>query len=677
MNQAPNVNPFLCFNGPIQFDRMRADFVRPALEQLLMEAERELESIVGDDAQSTFESVIGAMENATSRLEDSLGWVSHLVNLIDDRQFRDVYNEMQPRVAEFFSGIPHRQNLWDALSNLSGIAGSHRLTEEQQRSLDSTTENFKRQGAALDAAAKIKLTKIDLALATETNRFTENVVYAADQFELLVTDESRLAGLPESEIEAARTSAERKNKEGWRFTLQGPSYLAAMTYLEDSGLRETLYRAYNSRATDTPYDNTERMATILNLRAEKAQMLGYGDVADLYLENRMVKSGQSAQDFVDGLIQRTRPSADREHTELMAFAAKEFGVQSMEAWDLSFYAEKQRRQEFGFDEEVLRPYLGLTSVLDGLYDLLKRLYGVTIEQLPEQPTWHPDVTAYSLNGEAGQPIGIFYLDLFPREGKRGGAWMQPLRLGDSGQAEPHVGVVCCNFSKPIGAQPALLRHRELETLFHEFGHLMHHLLTQVSVRGLAGCNVAWDFVELPSQIMENWCWEKEGLNLVARHYETGLPIPDALFEKLINARNFRTATGMMRQLSFGAVDLALHRVYDPGTDGSVVEFSSKVASDFFPIPLPSDYAQIASFRHLFGGPIAYAAGYYSYKWAEVLEADAFSRFKNEGLFSASVGDAFRRTILSKGNSKDPMVLYTDFMGRHPDPDALFERAGLA
>ena len=392
----------------------------------------------------------------------------------------------------------------------------------------------------------------------------------------------------------------------------------------------------------------------------------------------MVKNPDAAETFIATLDARTRPWFEREHRELQAFRHELEGKDAppLAPWDLAYYAEKLRRARFDLDEEALRPYFEAERVLTGLYDLVARLYDVTIVPLADWPVWHDSVRVFALDDTHGTRLGVFYVDLEPRPGKRGGAWMRPLRVGDPEAGRPHIAAIAANLTPATKDTPALLRHLEVETIFHEFGHLLHHLLTRVTVRGLAGTNVAWDFVELPSQIMENWCWAREALDLFARHHETGEAIPPDLFAKMIAARTFRAGYAMMRQLGYATVDFALHRHYDPATDGDPIAHARTVAARFEPIELPADYAMIASFSHLFASPVGYAAGYYSYKWAEVLDADAFTRFEAEGLFSREVGQAFREGVLERGDSRDPAALYAAFMGRPQDPEALFVRAGL-
>ena len=406
--------------------------------------------------------------------------------------------------------------------------------------------------------------------------------------------------------------------------------------------------------------------------------MGYGGFADLVLEDRMAKKGERARQFIDKLKQKTEAAFVRENEDLLAFRREIEGPEApeLEAWDVGYYAEKMRKARYDFDEEELRPYFAFEKVLEGMFELVHRLYGIAVRQETDIPVWDPAVTYDTIYDIDGGRLGSFYADFFPRENKRGGAWMDSLLIGVPGGPYPHLGFICGNLTPPIGGKPALLTHREVETIFHEFGHLLHHLLSRVEVRSLGGTHVAWDFVELPSQIMENWCWEREALDLFARHYETGEPIPEHLFHKMKKARNFRVANSQMRQLSFGTVDLALHRDYDPANDGDVMKYAFDILQSFAPVKLPPEHAMIAGFTHLFASPVGYGAGYYSYKWAEVLDADAFSRFAKEGIFSRQVGGQFRERILAKGDSEDPAHLFCDFMGRDPDADALLKRQGL-
>ncbi|MCB9543495.1 MAG: M3 family metallopeptidase [Myxococcales bacterium] len=679
MNASPTDNPLLTLGERPPFDRIRPEHVEPAVDALVALARSRLETIGRRAGPLTYETTFGALDDATAELELAFGLVEHLEGLLGDADLRAAYNVVYPRVSAFYAAIPHDAALWAALKAFAESDAARALDETRARFLDRTVDEFRRHGADLEDTDKARLQAIEIELAELTNRFSQNVVDATDAFEWVTTDEAMLAGLPDSVRAAARADAEAKGLAGWRFTLHGPSYTPLMTYLDDAATRERFYRAFNTRAAEDPHDNRPLVRRVVALRTEKARLLGYRDIADLLLESRMVKSGDAADAFVRALDERTRPAFEREHQELEAFRRELEGdaAPPLAPWDLAYYAEKLRRARFALDEEEVRPYFEAERVQRGLYALVGKLYGVTITPLADWPVWHPSVQVFALDDDDGTRLGVFYVDLEPRPGKRGGAWMRPLRVGDPDRGLPHIGAISANLTPARKDRPALLRHLEVETIFHEFGHLLHHLLTRVPIRGLAGTNVAWDFVELPSQIMENWCWAREALDLFARHHETGEAIPDDLFDKMVAARTFRGGYAMMRQLGYATVDLALHRRYDPDADGDPIDYARAVAQRFEPIPLPDDYAMITGFSHLFASPVGYAAGYYSYKWAEVLDADAFTRFEAEGLFSREVGLAFRRDVLERGDSRDPAALYAAFMGRAPDPEALFVRAGLA
>jgi oligopeptidase A len=600
--------------------------------------------------------------------------VRHLETVATTPELREAFNTIQPEASAFYSTIPLNAGLWRALREFAATPEAAGLTGIHRRNFTKTMDAFRRAGADLDEAGKKRSEAIDVELANLTTRYAENVLDSTNGFELYLTEESQLAGLPPSARAAARQSAESKGQAGWRFTLQQPSYVAALTYLDDRAVRETLYRAYATRASAGQFDNAALTARILELRQEKAKLLGFANFADLVLVERMAKSGAAARAFVDDLYEKTKPFFAVENEQLVAVAG-----QPLEAWDIPYWAEKQRAALYEFDEEQLRPYFALPRVMDGLFAICRRLFGIVVTATAALPVWDQEVKTYDIHDEAtGHHLGSFYSDLYPRENKRGGAWMDSFLTGlPRGEGwDPHLGLICGNLTPPLDGQPALLTHRDVETIFHEFGHLLHHCLTRVPLRSMAGTNVAWDFVELPSQIMENWCWEREALDLFARHHETGAPIPEELFNKMKRARTFRAANAQMRQLSFGIVDLTLHTTYSAATDGDVVAYSRRLLAPFSPTPLPPEHAMINSFTHLFANPVGYAGGYYSYKWSEVLDADAFSRFRAEGVFSAEAGLDFRHQILGKGDSEDPAELYRNFMGRDPDPRALLVRSGL-
>ncbi|HJK95581.1 MAG TPA: M3 family metallopeptidase [Polyangiaceae bacterium LLY-WYZ-14_1] len=674
-------NPLMQVAFRVPFDRIEARHVVPAIDALLERAREQLAEIGRrgdqDSPPPSYDETLGALEAATEPVAFATGLVAHLEAVRTTPELRAAYNEARPKVSAFFAGIPLDPALYAALQRFSKTDEAAGLDPVRRRFLDKTLEELRREGAELDDEGKASLREIDVALSKATMAFAEHVLDATSAFELVVDDEARLEGLPAAAKEAARESAAAKGLDrGWRFTLQEPSLIAVLTYADDRGLRETLWRAHSTRATRGDQDNRRLIQEILDLRRRKASLLGYRDFADLVLEDRMAKSGARAETFVQDLAERTRPFFERETAELADFHRELLGPDAgpLAPWDVAWVSEKLRKARYDLDEEELRAYFPADAVLDGLFETVKRLYGLSIEADPDLPGWHPDVRAYRLSDERGRHLGSFYADLHPRDDKRGGAWMNPLLSG--GPGEPHLGLFCANVNGPVGGRPALLSHREVETLFHEFGHLMHHLLSEVPVKSLSGTSVAWDFVELPSQIMENWTWEKAALDTFARHWQTGAPIPDELFRKMQGARTFRAASSQMRQLGFAALDLALHRRYDPERDGDVMDFTREILQAHAPTPLPEDYGMVASFSHLFASPVGYAAGYYSYKWAEVLDADAFTRFADAGVFDQDVGRAFRDEILSQGNSDDPARLFERFMGRPPELGSLLAREGL-
>ncbi len=671
-------NPLLAVTVPVPFDTVTAAHIVPAADALLTQAQARLDAIAR--APRTYEGTLGALDSATSELDWALNVAGHLESVLGTPDLRDAYRAVMPKVSAFYSGILLSEPLFHALRAFAETPEAKSLTGAKKRFLDKTLADFRRNGAELDAAGKKRLAEVDVALSELTLRFAQNVVDATAAFELLVPDAARLAGLPDGAKEAARRSAEEKGKQGFRLTLQAPSYGPAMTFLEDRALREQLYRANVMRASAGPSANADVIREVLALRREKAKLLGFAHFADLATDDRMAKSGKDALAFVNELRAHLEPGFARENAELAAFARAEGHEGALAPWDVAFWAERQRKALFDFDEETLRPYFPLDRVSQGLFEIAEKLYGISIERDPNARVWHPDVTAWTVKDGAGSAIGSFFMDLFPRETKRDGAWMGGVvdRLPGTRDARTNVAVVVANMTPPRApGQPALLNHREVETLFHEFGHNMHHILSEVPIRSLAGTRVVSDFVELPSMIMENWCWERAALDGFARHHQTGAPIPDDVKERMLRARTYRAANALMRQLGFSTVDLLLHTEYTPESHGDVMAFAREVFGRFSPTPLPAEYAMLASFSHLFGSAYGYAAGYYSYQWSEVLEADAFTLFRERGILSREAGDRFRREILSRGDTEDPAVLYRTFLGRDPNVGALLTRLGVA
>lgn len=672
------MNPLRSLGFDIPYEAIRPEHVQPAIDALLQQARDAVEAIATQGQTPTYASTLDALEAATEPLEVAMTVVGHLESVASTPALRAAYNAVVPDVSGFFASLPLHEGLWRVLNQVAQGEEARALSQTKKRFLEKTLADFRRHGAELAPGEKERIQGISRELAELTSRFSQNVLDATSAFELVIDDEARLAGLPPSAVVAAREAAQAKGLEGWRFTLHAPSYIPLMTYLDDATLREQVWRAFDTRASFGTHDNRKLVRRILELRKEKATILGFADFSDLVLEDRMAESGETAHQFVRTLRRRTEVPFERENEELRAFRAKETGADApLEPWDVAYWSEKQRRALYDFDEEALRPYFPLDRVMEGMFRITERLYGIRIQEKEGASVWHPSVRSFEIHGDDGRLLCAFTADLFPRDEKRGGAWMNGIITGAhrGTQTSPHLGLICANFTPPTADGPALLTHREVETLFHEFGHLLHHALSEVEVRSLGGTNVAWDFVELPSQIMENWCWERDALDLFARHFETGEAIPEELFQKMQRARTYRAANAMMRQLGFAELDLSLHREWSEEA-GDVFDFAREILQAHTPAPLPKESAMVASFNHLFSSEVGYAAGYYSYKWAEVLDADAFGRFREEGLFDPDVGRAFREAILSKGDSQKPAELFRAFRGREPSLEALFERAGL-
>ncbi|HEX8691775.1 MAG TPA: M3 family metallopeptidase [Longimicrobium sp.] len=668
-------NPLLARELPIPFDRIAVEHVVPAFRQALAEAEAEVEALVADTGPRTYENTVWRLEEIGERLGQVVRPVGHLMAVMSSPELRAAYETVLPEYSAFAARLPLNPGLWRAVQGYAASGEARSLTGIRRRHLEKTVRGFLRAGADLDPARKERVEAIKVELSRILTDFSNHVLDATNAWDLVLTDEADLAGLPASARAQARAAAAAKGVEGWRFTLHHPSWHPFVQYADRRDLREAMWRAYMNRGSEPPYDNRPIIRRVLELRRELAHLLGYRDWADFALEEAMAKTGRRAVEFERDLAGRTRPHWERERAALEAFAQGELGLERLEAWDLSWATEKMRLARYDLDAEALRPYFPLDRVLAGLFEIVRRLFGVEVREAPELPVWHPQVAAYRALGEDGEVLGTFYMDWFPRESKRAGAWMNGLVVGRPGGAGggrvPAVALIAGNVSPPEGGRPALLTHREVETVFHEFGHLLHHLLSRVEVPSLGGTHVPPDWVELPSQIMENWTWEREALDLFARHWETGEPIPEELYRKMMAARTFMAAHHQMRQLSFGTVDLDLHVEYDPASGEDPVERAKRVLGRFQHRPEFADDHFITGFSHIFAG--GYAAGYYSYLWSEVLEADAFTRFEREGLFSREAGRAFVDSVLSRGDDTDPDELFREFMGRDPDPEALLRR----
>lgn len=684
------LHPFLDRSLAIRWSQLTPDAVAPDIAAALAAAQRHLDAVAAQDlAAVTFASSVEALERACDELNRAWGLVGHLNSVADSPELRAAYNALLPAVSEFYAKIPLDSRLWAVLQAFAATAEACALTGIRRRLFEESLADFRQAGADLPPEKKERLEKLESELSQVCQKYSENVLDSTNAWELIVTEEAQLAGLPAHAKEAARRNALAKAQGSeaqprWRFTLNQPSLEPFMTYLDDAALRRRMWEGSIAVGAAGERDNTALVRRILALRAEKAALLGKAHFPDQVLERRMARDGASALRFVEDLHRRVGPAFAREAAELEAFAAQRAGrpLGRLAPWEIGYWAEKLRQERYAFDEEALRPYFPLDRVIEGLFEICRRVLGVRAVARPEGAVevWHPEVKFYDLIDEAdGRQLGSFYADWHPRESKRGGAWMNYLVTGEpqaGGSLSPHIGLVCGNLTPPAGDRPALLTHREVETVFHEFGHLLHHLLGEVPYKSLNGVNVAWDFVELPSQILENWTWEREGLDLFARHHETGATIPAELFERMKAARNFRAATVTMRQLSLGKMDLALHLRPERYAEGDLDASLRAELRDYLTPTEPEAPTLVRRFGHLFSSPVGYAAGYYSYKWAEVLDADAFTRFQREGVFNSETGREFRRHVLSRGNSEEPMALFRRFMGREPDLNALLVRAGL-
>jgi oligopeptidase A len=679
------LNPFLETTFHIRWSALRPDQIEPGITEALERAEAAVNSIATSPVErASYDGTFLQLERATEELTQAWGKVTHLQSVADSPELRAAHNAMLPKVSAFFARIPLNAELWRRLKAVADSPEAAALDGIHRRFLNETVADFRQAGADLEVLQRTRLEELQTELSQLTQKYSENVLDATNAWQLIVEDDSQLAGLPAHAKAAARRSAEGKGVSGWRFTLHQPSQEPFMTYLENDDLRREMWAAAIGVGAKEPHDNTALIGRILTLRSEKATLLGKPHFAELLLERRMAKTGARAVEFLEDLQQRTKSAFARECRELEEFKASKTGgpVSPLAPWELAFWSEKLRRSRYDFDEEILRPYFPMDRVISGLFELAQRVFGLRIveRKAGTVETWHPEVKFYDMTDRKGRTVGSFYADWHPRESKRGGAWMNYLVTGGpqpDGTRLPHLGLICGNMTPPVDGRPALLTHREAETIFHEFGHLLHHLLGEVEIKSLNGVNVAWDFVELPSQIMENWCWERDSLDLFARHHETGATIPEDIFQKMTAAKNFRSACMTMRQLSLAKMDLLLHTRTQDFAGLPDIEPAARAAVEDCLIPTqPPAPTLVKRFSHIFSDPVGYAAGYYSYKWAEVLDADAFTRFKKEGIFNPQTGEDFITHILSRGNSADPAELYHAFMGRGPDLNALLRRSGL-
>lgn len=666
-----------------RFNAIRPEHVAPALDHILTENRSERERLLTRTTSYSWDNLVGPVEDMQERLHRAWSPVSHLNAVMNSELLRAAYNAGVPRVADYSTEVAQDERLYVAYKAIARSPDFVKLSAAQQRIIQNTLRDFRLAGAELAPSAKERFRQIQNELSTLGSKFSENVLDATQAWEMVLTDPQDLAGLPPSALAMAKQAAEREGKQGYKFGLEAPFYIAFMTYADNRELRRRMYEAYVTRASDQGpnagrWDNSELILRILQLRREAATLLGFTNYAEYALQTRMAKSVPQVLNFLSDLGAKARPAALRDLEELKAYAREAHGVTSIEAWDLAYYSEKLRVHRYAFSEEELRPYFPENRVLAGMFEVVRRLYGITITRVHDVATWHPDVRFYEIQDEHGEIRGRFYVDLYARPNKRGGAWMDEClsRRRRGREAQIPVAYLVCNFSPPIGNQPALFTHDEVNTLFHEFGHGLHHLLTKVDYAGVSGINgVAWDAVELPSQFMENWCWERPALDLISGHFETGERLPERLFDKMRAAKNFQSGLQFVRQLEFSLFDMRVHSVFDPAGKASIQDVLDQVRAEVAAVIPPAFNRFQNSFSHIFAG--GYAAGYYSYKWAEVLSADAFSKFEENGVFDSGTGREFLHHILEQGGVHEPMELFVRFRGREPSIEPLLRHSGLA
>ncbi|ROL67597.1 oligopeptidase A [Pseudomonas vranovensis] len=674
-------NPLLQSYDLPPFSAIRAEHVQPAIEQILADNRTAIADILKAQGKSpSWAGLILAMDELNDRLGAAWSPVSHLNAVCNSAELREAYEACLPALSAYATEMGQNRELFQAYEALIASPEAAGFDVAQKTILEHALRDFRLSGIDLSAEKQQRYAQVQSKLSELGSRFSNQLLDATQAWTKHVSDEAALAGLTDSAKAQMAAAAQAKGLDGWLISLEFPSYYAVMTYAEDRALREEIYAAYCTRASDQgpnagQFDNGPVMAEILDLRQELAELLGYANFAELSLATKMAESSDQVLSFLRDLAKRSKPFATQDLAQLKTYAAEQ-GCPDLQSWDSGFYGEKLREQRYSVSQETLRAYFPIDKVLSGLFTIVQRLYGIEIAELKSFDSWHPDVRLFEIK-EHGQHVGRFFFDLYARANKRGGAWMdgaRDRRLTADGQLQSPVANLVCNFTPAAPGKPALLTHDEVTTLFHEFGHGLHHLLTRIEHAGVSGINgVAWDAVELPSQFMENWCWEPEGLALISGHYETGAALPQDLLEKMLAAKNFQSGLMMVRQLEFSLFDFELHASHGDGR--SVLQVLEGVRDEVSVMRPPAYNRFPNSFAHIFAG--GYAAGYYSYKWAEVLSADAFSRFEEEGVLNADTGRAFREAILARGGSQEPMLLFVDFRGREPSIDALLRHSGLS
>ena len=676
-------NPLLTPFSLPPFSAIKPEHVVPAVTAALDECRATVERVVAQPGPYTWQNLCQPLAEADDRLGRIFSPVSHLNSVKNSPELREAYEGALPLLSEYGTWVGQHAGLYQAYRSLKDGSTYATLSVPEQKAVDNALRDFELSGIGLPSEKQKRYGEISARLSEIGAAYSNNVLDATMGWSKLITDENDLAGMPESALAAAKAQAQAKEQDGWLLTLDIPSYLPVMTYCDNQALREEMYRAYSTRASDQgpnagKWDNGPLIEEELALRHEIAQLLGFGSYAEKSLATKMAESTDQVIGFLNDLAERAQPQGQRELAQLREFAQQQYGVSDLQPWDITWYAEKQKQHLYTISDEQLRPYFPEARALSGLFEVIRRVYGLRAAERHDVDVWHPEVRFFDLFDSKDQLVGSFYLDLYARENKRGGAWMDDcvgrMKKADGSLQKP-VAYLTCNFNRPIGDKPALFTHDEVVTLFHEFGHGLHHMLTQIDTAGVSGINgVPWDAVELPSQFMENWCWEPEALAFISGHYETGEPLPQSLLEKMLAAKNYNAAMFILRQLEFGLFDFRLHAEYQPEKGARLLEILQDVKQKVAVMPSPAWGRFPHAFSHIFAG--GYAAGYYSYLWADVLAADAWSRFENEGIFNRETGQSFLDNVLSRGGSEAPMELFKRFRGREPQIDAMLKQYGI-
>lgn len=677
-------NPLLTFTDLPPFSQITPAHVKPAVEQVIEECRNKIEQVLEGNTSPSWDNLVAPIEEVDDRLSRIWSPVSHMNSVVNSDELREAYESCLPLLSEYGTWVGQHKGLFEAYKAIKASDEFASLSQAQKKTITDALRDFELSGIGLPADEQHRYGEISKRMSELGSQFSNNVLDATMGWSKQITDVAELAGMPESALAAAKAAAEAKEQEGYLLTLDIPSYLPVMTYCDNQALRQELYEAYVTRASDRgpnagTWDNSEVITEQLKLRHEIARMLGFGTYSEKSLATKMAETPDQVLGFLNDLAVKAKPQGEREVEELRQFAEKEFGVSELELWDIAYYSEKQKQHLFEISDEELRPYFPESKAVSGLFEVLSRVFGMTVKEREGVDTWHESVRFFDIFDANETLRGSFYLDLYAREHKRGGAWMDDCRgrrITQAGELQTPVAYLTCNFNKPVGDKPALFTHDEVVTLFHEFGHGIHHMLTQVEAGAVAGINgVPWDAVELPSQFLENWCWEEEALAFISGHYETGEALPKEMLEKMLAAKNFQSAMFILRQLEFGLFDFTLHTTYDPEVGARVLETLADVKSKVAVLPSLEWNRFSHSFSHIFAG--GYSAGYYSYLWAEVLSSDAFSAFEEEGIFNTETGKRFLNNILEMGGSEEPMELFKRFRGREPQIDAMLRHAGIS